>query len=286
MQLSHVSIATAGRLPMFADDAPRRAALHILAQRLPGQIVAFALVDDHLHLLLLGAAEALARTLRDLAFALAPLVKQPLLPAHIKPVADDTHLRTTLRYLLEQPVHHNTGELPALATGSCYAEIAGARAIPGLVLQLDAVLPREGTRPELEAVVGLPAGPLPQLSPVALRRLGANRMVLAAAFAAGASSMEGRSEPTFAARRAVAELARESGIALPEVAFALDLTPDAVRRMEAKPADATLLAATRTRLALEQAVAAASRSALFKQLHDGVAQRRTGLGPSRLAARP
>jgi hypothetical protein len=285
MQLTHVSIATVGRLPMFLGEGPRRAALHVLGDQLGGRIVVFAIVDDHIHLVLLASLAEVGTLARNLAFALAPLVSPALQPPHVEPVLDDGHLRSLVRYALEQPVHHGVGEHPALASGSCFAEIVGARAVPGLVLQFEKVFPREATRPELGPIVGL-AAPAPTLaSPLVVRRLGAYRLALAAAFAAGVASLDGQDPPAIAARRVVVQLGIEAGIDAAELAFALGIDRNSVRRLQGRGADPALLDATRTRLALEQEVAAACRGTAIQALASAIAQRKAGLGRSRLATR-
>lgn len=270
---------------MFLGEGPRRAALHVLGHQLGGRIVVFALVDDHIHLVLLASPAEVGTLVRNLTFALAPLVSPALQPPHVETVTDDGHLRSLVRYALEQPVHHGVGEHPALASGSCYAEIVGARAVPGLALQLEKVFPREATRPELGPIVGV-VTPAPALvSPLTVRRLGAYRLTLAAAFAAGIASLEGQEPHAIAARRVVVHLGSEAGIEPAELAFAMGIDPNSVRRLRGRGADAALLLATRTRLTLEQEVAAACRDTAIQALRSGIAQRKAGLGRSRVATR-
>lgn len=284
MQAFHVTIVTAGRLPMFLEEGPRRAALHVLGRIFPKRLVVFAVVDDHVHLVVFATPEEVGLLARDLVFGLTPLASVALEQPHIAPVTDDRHMRSLVRYSLEQFVHHGIGEHPAISSGSCYPEMVGARTIHGLELQLERAFPREGTRPDPAPIVGLPSAPLAPASLLAVRRLGAYRLGIAAAFAAGTGGLPGLDPVNVAARRAAAHLGMEAEIDNGELAFALGMDRNTVRRLQSRAADPALVLAIRTRLALEQAAAVSCRNMAIQSMAEAVARRKDGLKLSQNAA--
>jgi hypothetical protein len=274
MQSFHLTFVTVGRHPMFADEASRRAALHALGRVLAQKVVLFALVDDHLHVVLYVSPAEVGHLARAILLALGPLAAVPVHPAHVAAVEDQEHLTSLVRYLLEQSVSHGLDEHPALASGSCYAELVGARVVPGLELQVErAFLDRRV--PDTAPFVGLPSTPLEPSGPSVVRHLGAFRLAAAAAFAAAApSNLEGRSAECVAARRVVACLGDQASIDSRELAAALGVDPDTVRRLQTRAADPVLARATCVRLALEQRVVLACRRATIRAMAEEIARRK------------
>lgn len=262
MSVVHLTLATQGRLPLLPDDASRRAFLHVLGRLFDGRVVLFAVVDDHLHVVLVADEEERGSFARALGLALRPFAPA-LQPAHIKPVEERTHLRSLVRYLALQPVHHGLFEHPALATGSCIPDLVGARRIPGLRPRLFDLLPRMSVGDVL-ARVGLPGSLVPPDGPK-LRALGAARIVAAAGHAAGAASgLTGKGTAVVTARRVGLALAREAGIHPVEIAAAMELEVDSLRKLGVASTEDVL--AARKRLALEHAVAQVAYTAAVRAL--------------------
>ncbi len=255
-----LTFASTTRHALFPEERRRREALHIIGRVAGGCVVLFALVDDHLHLVLLCEREAAGIHARALLLALRPVVAVELAPAHVSEVRGRAHLEWLVRYLLEQPAHHGIAEHPALATGSCFSDLVGARCVPGLVLRVPTALPRYRLR-EAYAIVGLPPERLEPASDDHVRALGAQRLVDAAGFAVGAPPASGRDAASVHARRVAAQLASAAGLHVDELAHAMGVTRDAAHRIGHRPAAPELVAATRMRLALEAAAATAASSA-------------------------
>jgi hypothetical protein len=157
-------------------------------------------------------------------------------------------------YLLGQPKRHDIATHPALWTGSCFQDIAGARVIEGMRLQLDVVLPRFRIQTAYEAT-GLPPKEIKPVNDSTIRAAGATRLVSAAGAAlAVGPPLVGKTALLVRARHAVAQIARKVGIPHGEVAWALGITERAARRLLDLPIEKEKLHAIRMRLALEDIV--------------------------------
>lgn len=243
---------------MFPTEAGRRAALHALGRTAAERVVLFALVDDHLHLVLLCTEEEQGRLARAVLLALRTIASAPLNPAHVSAVDGRTHLLSLVRYLLQQPRHHGLAEPLAVTTGSCFPDLVGARQIPGLRLRLATALPRYRLR-EAYAHVGLPPEPLAPATDLEVRALGAARLASAAAATFGVAPELTANDPiSAAARRAVVGIGTSVGFAPRELSDSLRVTPRAIARLADREAP-TGVTAVRTWLALE---AAATRAAV------------------------
>lgn len=251
----HLTFATDGRLPLLGEEGALRRAVRTLGVVAPGELLLFAIVDDHLHLVVCCDVARRGRIASALALALRPLLRSPLGAPHVRPVESRSHLVWLVRYLLTQTRHHDLAAHPALATGSCFADLVGARCVAGLGAgPLHDALPR--LRPgELYEIVGVrPPGPL---SDEAIRSLGPGRLLAAASAALAAPpGLAGRSAPEVEARRAAASLAAAVGISRAELRWALGLTRQGIDHLRGRPAAPALEAAIRLRLALEEAIAA------------------------------
>jgi len=259
MQAWHLTFAADGRNALFADEADRRAAVRRLARVAGERIVLFCLVDEHIHVVVIGKRKHVGLVGRSILLALRKVVASKLDPARIRPVDGRSHLEWLVRYVLDQPRHHGLAWHPALFSGSCFPDLVGARVVGGLQLRLKDVLPRFRLRQAHEAV-GLVGEKLEPLAGLAIRRLGAYRLVEAAAAAlCVAFPPEGKQSAVTAARAAACAIARDSGIATSEVVNVLGVTHQAANRLARKSVEERVLRAVRLRLALEVAVDAQAR---------------------------
>ncbi len=261
MRSCHLTFAAAGRHPLFPGEAARRAAVRALGRVAGAWIVLFAVVDDHVHVVLSCEEERVGRLARAILLALRPLASAEIEPAHVRPVRDRRHLECLVGYVLSQPQHHGLSEHAALTTGSCYPDLVGARVVPGMAMPILRALPRFRLRDACRHV-GLPEVELRPASLDVVRAAGAARLVEAVgnALAVG-PPLAGNVPAVVEARAAAVQLAAAAGLHLAEVAHALGVGPDAARKVGARPSDERIHRAARVRLALEAAIAAAPRSA-------------------------
>jgi len=260
MDLWHVTWATEGRNPLFPDEGARLRAVAALVEAAAGDLALFCVVDEHVHAVLCGGRALAARRVRAITRRLRGLAVAPVDAARWKPIQDRRHMETVRDYVLRQPSHHGLPGPAALHSGSCCPDLLGARRLPGPVLCVTRALPRFRPVDALGAV-GLGWAALAPAGPDALRAVGARRLVAAAAAAVGADPALGGKDPgVVLARRAAAVLARQGGLPLGEVAWALHAAPCSVRRLAVQPIDPAITAAVRLRLALEDRVAATERT--------------------------
>lgn len=217
--------------------------------------ILFAVVDDHVHVVLVGELAQLIRVKTGLSRAFNARSVVRFDPPFVREVTTRAHLLSLVRYCLTQAEHHGIAGHPAVATGSCFADLVGARRVPGLSLPLSAVLPRLQRR-ELYEAVGF-AGEIAPASPDALARLGAEGLCeLVAATMCLPPGLRGNTGRVADARRLVARLAAAAGMRPTEAARALEITPTAAARLGERPVEAGLEQAAHQRLALELAVRA------------------------------
>jgi hypothetical protein len=255
MPYTHLTIASEGRHPLCPEEGDKRALLRTIGRVAAGHVVLFALVDDHLHVVLAGTEMELLQLRRGLTLAVRAAVDTPVAPTFARTVKTRLHLENLVGYLLRQTSHHGLAGHPALTTGSCFPDLVGARAVSGLDLRLCVVLPR--FRPEDAFThVGLVA-PLVPASDEVIRRAGVARVVAATtAAAASGPVLKGHSASEFVARRAAARLLSGAGFGADLLATELGIDPRSVRRLAVAPAPDTLIAAVRLRVALEDLVLA------------------------------
>jgi hypothetical protein len=253
MHLWHIVFTARGRRAFYRSEAELLAGLAALVRCAGGRLLLFCIVDEHVHVVVETSRPGDLES--ALHRALAATTPVPIESAHRTPVESRGHLQRLLGYLLGQPEKHGLPTPAALWCGSCFQDLIGARCLPGLRLQLPAHLPR--FRPEdALAAVQLPRQALQLPGAAQLRRLGAARIVAAAATASGVTLPLGRSFAGSAARRAAAVVARYAGILPGELAFALGIQPRSARRLMAGRADPELTRAVGLRLALEELVVA------------------------------
>lgn len=251
----HVTWSTKGRLPVAPDEARRRALVRMLAVRAASTLVLFSVVDDHVHVWLMGARKELVATVRTLRHALRALAAAPLDPPYIEPVSRRSHAEWLVAYLLTQNAHHGVAIHPAMWAGAALPDLLGARLLGPwrpLTLLWEA-LPRL-TVGDIHAAVGLPEACLVPASDAELRALGPGRLLEAAAavFAAG-PALENRDAENVLAVAAAARLARDVRLSLTAIATAAGRTREAVSRGASRPVTEAALASIRLRVALDRA---------------------------------
>lgn len=256
MTLWHISIESADRLPIFPDENLLLRALHTLA-RIAGKVMLlFSIVDDHLHLVSTGDREFTRRLRQSILQALTPIADVTLGRSWVGRVKGRKHLLRLIRYHVVQVVKHNIQRAhPALWSGSCFQDLAGARKLPGLELQTGENLPREQIKAVACQEVGLPGFSAPPIDVTMLRTLGIARIKAAAASALAADpDFTGRSKAVVLARQVTSRLGILAGISKREIGWALNLSRQGLSRLlQTKTPDA-LLNAARSRLAIEEEV--------------------------------
>jgi hypothetical protein len=251
MQLWHLTLASASRMTLFPTSALRLAAAVCIARVLGPCLLLFAIVDDHVHVLIACARADLAARRSALSRALASIAVASLAPTHVRPVETRAHLQRCVRYFLEQSAHHGLDVDLALDPGSCFQDLVGARCLPGFdPRRLKRALPRV-TRADLLSIVGLPASAVEPAKPEDLRRAGITLIVRAAAGAVGAPvELIGRTARVVQARRASAHLCDEARLSRRDLLRALGASSAAIRRLAHEPVPAPLLRAARIRVSL------------------------------------
>lgn len=245
----HVTLATRGRQPLVLDDASRLTLLRELVARAGAVLVLFAIVDDHIHLWLLGPGDALATALRSITFALAT----PMQERHIEVVESRAHARRLVPYLLTQPDHHGLGVPSAGWPGGCVADLLGARTLAGWTPRVSALLPRLRLR-DVHAAVRLPVTPLVPCPIDAVAALGCEGLIAAAAATYAADPpLLGKEAHVVRAVEAAASLARQAGLPMGRLAELLGRTREATSRAASR---ATSVEALRKRITLDNWVAA------------------------------
>jgi hypothetical protein len=260
MDIYQITVASRNRMPLFADEAQRRSALHLLARIGGARLLLFNLVDDHFHAIATAARAAISHLAQALSVSLGHLREEPLAGAHISAVETRLHLVRLVSYVLRQGPHHGLEHEPALWTGSCFQDLAGARWLPGLSLRLRAALPRLRLR-EIFAAVGLPQEPLVPASLAEIADAGPSRLVSAAAAALAADpALRGQPKPVVLARHAASRLALLAGFTSQQMAQALSVSRRTVQRLASQAPAANITTAVALRLALENRVNSVRRS--------------------------
>ena len=252
MALWHLTLATDGRNPAFPDEDARRAAVHAVGRVLGPRLVMFALVDDHGHFVVFADAAEVGQVGRSIRLALRALGAD-FQAADVRAVADRGHMENLVNYLLTQPQHHKLPVHPATWTGSCFADVVGARTVPGIKLRLADALPRFPLLDMMPSVL-LPRAAIVRATPDVLRAVGTTRIVSAAAAAFAAPvALRGRAPEANRARRAGASLAQNAGFGSADIARALGITVRAAARLSGAPVEDVDV--VRARLGLEELAA-------------------------------
>jgi len=253
MEFWHLRFSSDGRHPLFPTERARRAAVLALVLHAGPWLVAFGIVDDHLHVVVACARKRAGKVRRAILLGLRPLAGLGFEPSFIKQVESRSHLLRLLSYCIEQPAKHGLAVHPAAWSGSCFSDLVGARAIDGLALRVPEVLPRY--RPaDARRAAGCPASGVAPLDDGQILGIGLRALRDAAAFATCAHPrLEGRSARETGARAAVVALGRRAGYRDQDLAAALGISREAVRLLGHRPVDERVLGATRLRLAIMDA---------------------------------
>lgn len=248
MDLVHMTIAVSGRFTLARDERERRAVVRRLVRVAGPWLVVFCLVDEHLHALLrANHARTIARNIRATLLAARPGIG--LDPPHLKPIANLDHLKSVVGYVLRQPLHHELPGHPALWSGSCFADLIGARLLPGGFSRRILVeeLPRFRGR-DLLAMVGLEPEPFVPVDDATLRGLGPTGLIdLAAGVLGFGPELDLRARSTTRVRALAVGLARRVGQPMVEMARTLAITRQSTHELSRRPLDQVLELALRTR---------------------------------------
>lgn len=250
----HVTWSTKGRRPIAPDEARRRALVRMLADRAAPVLVLFSVVDDRVHVWLMGSEKELVAMVRSLGYALRTIAAAPLDAPFIEPVEKRSHGESLVPYLLTQTEHHGIATHPAMWAGAPLPDLLGARLLEPWrpIALLWEALPRLRVG-DIHAAVGLPDMRLVPASDAEIRALGAGALVAAAggAFAAG-PALTKRDAACISAIAAAASLARDAGLSLTEVASLVGRSRESVTRAAGRPLPAAALKAVRLRIALDR----------------------------------
>lgn len=256
MKIYHLTWSTIGRKTSFPEEATRRAVLQDLGRVAGAHIVLFALVDDHNHIVLRLDPSQLRYVQCAITNVLNRRSTARFLPPKVVPVETRQHTNRLVGYCLEQYEHHGLADDAAIATGSCFPDLAGARRVPGLNLRILGALPRFQLR-EAYAVVDIANELVPAADPV-VRGLGPSRLAEAVANTFGIGpGFSGNATVVARARRVAVRLAVDVGMRASDLAEVLQVTATAAARLATRPVDPADLRAVRLRVALD--LAAASR---------------------------
>ena len=215
------------------------------------RLVLFILVGDHLHVIVLCGDADVGRIRRALELGLRAICDRPLAPPRTRRVEDRRHLDNSVGYLLNQTKRHRIATHPALWSGSCFADLVGARRIPNIHLAIFELLPRLNVS-DVYGSVGLEPPALPTADEV--RAVSASRLVTAAHAALGV--VPGTSTPRgdcHLARQAGAWIGHRAGIARSELRWALGCSSRTLQRLIAQPPPVDVQRATLLQLALAEA---------------------------------
>lgn len=150
----HLTLRLADDRVLASDVAAlRRAAACLHRHGRAARLLAFCVVDTHVHALVACDVEMAKRFARGISIALqktlAPGV--PFERARVRPIVDQRHLYNTFYYLVRQHQHHGVRSDP-FHDGSHYPDVAGLRvvdlaleaAVRGLLPRMELELPPRG----------------------------------------------------------------------------------------------------------------------------------------------
>ena len=241
---THITIAAEGRATLFVGAAAITTAARLVARVGGERLELFAIVDDHVHLLVRGdgggAASGMSRAMRAAGAA-------GLQHAFLRAVEGRTHHTSLIGYLCRQVVKHGLREHPALYAGTCAPDLLGVRALAEFdARRIGESLPRLDVRAEAARSCGVGPGALRAATDAEIAAIGTARLWAIARGAGGIVGSE-RDYHAVAVRAAFASLATGS---TSEVATATGLGDRMVRRLRSTEPDARLVEAIRRRVAL------------------------------------
>ena len=255
MALWHLNWTADGRRTFFPEEGDCRRAVRTLVRVCGRRAVLYNVADDHLHLVAQSGEGELGVLTRSVLLALRPLTEVPFAPVYVKQVVDRSHLMTLVDYVLRQGPHHGLATHPALASGSCFPDLVGARLLPGFEQRLTGLLPRFSMH-GVFAKAGLHLEqPLSPAGDGALALAGAARLLAASAAAVAAPpGLCGREPWLVDGRAAFVRLAQAAGLPTRVISQVGGLPLRSVQRLAHREIDPRLLSAARLRIALEDAV--------------------------------
>lgn len=250
MQTWHLTLASRDRDHLWNDEHDLLRIVRHLAHLGGDSLVAFCVVDDHLHSFHHGPR----RRVGQVASGITQTIATPTEPAFIKEVRGRSYRTWLLRYILTQVLKHGIPGPPALWHGSSFLDLIGARVLDGFDRgTIERVLPRsrvDGIFTEL----GLAAEPIHALED--LEGIGAAELVRAAGASLGCGRGAGTRQPhEVDARHLAAWLGRQLDLPTGELGAELKRSTRTVRMLAARRPPDEHIDALRTRLALERRVA-------------------------------
>jgi hypothetical protein len=214
--------------------AIRTVARAVMARGRAVTLLAFAIADTHLHVLVACSRADARRFAHHAAIAIGRLLRLrvPFEPTRVRPVVDQRHLYQAFRYVLRQHEHHGLGSDPA-HDGSSLPDLLGMRILdPGHAQTVRMILPRLDRR-QLAASLG-----------IVLTSVGATPaelLVSAAAAAAGLPDLASRAPACVQARRAAVRAAGE--LPTRTIALALGASSRSIQRLRGEEVDPRLVRA-------------------------------------------
>lgn len=153
----HLRLSTKDRRVLVPNVAARRSCLDVLLwQTRALLLLAFAIVDTHVHLQLAGCDRAIAMSAgKRIALALGRRLRVEVgfEAVYLKPIEDQSHMISTFRYILRQEQHHG---LSTIGWPECSSALDWGRMRPAGQHIADAIerwLPRMGG--ELRRALGV-----------------------------------------------------------------------------------------------------------------------------------
>lgn len=222
----HIVIRPADGRPLFNDLDTRRLFTEKVAHvGEPFSVGAWGAGDNHGHVANLDEDRAAAT---EMARRLESSLTQQLgltsgfAPVSVKPIADQSHLYSSLPYIMRQGERHGVRCDP-FHEGSSLPDLIGFRHVfPGLRERLARLAPRLDPRRFVPELGAEPA------------RDDASAWAAASAAVFGCGELVGRRPSVMAARRAAVELATEASVA--SLCEALHCSPRQLRRIRKMPA--------------------------------------------------
>ncbi|MCC6527113.1 MAG: hypothetical protein IT373_30980 [Polyangiaceae bacterium] len=200
------------------------------------RLVAYRAADTHVHAELLCDHDEVGRFVRSVGRCLALELGRdaPLRASFVKPLADQRHGQSTLRYILGQEQRHGLDSDP-FHEASNLPDLLGLRVVGRSTAQVLAQAFPRIRREELVAALGRVSSPEP---------LDLHVLADAAAAALALPDLCGHDGEAVAARHAAVHAAGRAILAR-HIAQVLGTTQRTVERLRTKPCDARLLEAVR-----------------------------------------
>lgn len=252
--LWHLILTSEGRITLFTNEEKLRQAVLKLGKTAASHLISFCVVDDHIHLVLYCSRQCVGRLSQALQIALSPIGSSKFSPGYIVPVKKRTHLNRLILYTVNQPQRHGLKEHPALYSGSCFLDLAGARFIGVLGCPITSVLPRFNMA-DLYSELNLRIHTLTPADDGQVKDAGLGAIIRAAgAVFAAAPALTDQSEQTVKAHRVAVRLARSVGFTASQISCHLQRSTRSIFRVNHQQIPEEALTAVRRRLALEKLV--------------------------------